>query len=143
MACWTPRSKEAHEALSALRKIQAATEVGVSYVEYRRLLIDAQAAVNTADVVLEDGSIKTELRLTMDSYIDAGTVWQQKSNDEYYYLSSETEPGKSLMRKYTLATVPMEHGRGANADKALHAIWFHANLRLEKLKDLLQPPAQN
>lgn len=137
-ACGNSQPRQAYDALSALRKLQAATEVGVSYAQYHSLLIEAQTQVNNAETALSDGPLKTDLRLAMDSYIDAGTVWQEKMKDpNYFYLRSDTEPGKSLMKKYTLATVKMENGLGANADKALHAIWFHANLRLEKLKDLL------
>lgn len=136
-ACANHRRKEAYDALASLRKIQAATEVGVAYPQYHSLLIDAQAQVNNAEAALPDGSVKTELRLTVDSYIDAGTVWQEKLRDDNYYLTSNVEPGKTLIKKYPLATFKMQNHIGANPDKALHAIWFHANLRLAKLAELL------
>ena len=140
VGCARHRPQQAYDALASLRRIQAATQVGVLYPQYNELLIDAQARLNNAENILPDGPVNTELRLTMDSYIDAGIVWQERlRNGDEYYLTSDLEPGKSLMKKYTLVTFKMQNRMAANPDKALQAIWSHAKTRLEKLKELLPP----
>jgi hypothetical protein len=49
----------ADEAIKALRKIDAATQVGVNLTTYNELLIEAK--VNEADRTLPDGDLKTDL----------------------------------------------------------------------------------
>lgn len=135
-ACTKPLPHEAHDALASLRKIQASTEVGVNYQQYSSLLIDAQDKVNNATRVLGDGPVRTEITLTMESYKDARDVWQEKLEGETQ-LTSVTDPGKILIPKYSLKTTSEYHYQVCDADKALHAIWFDANLRLEKLSKLI------
>jgi hypothetical protein len=127
---------EAREALASLRKIQAATEVGVNYQQYSSLLIEAQNNVNNARRVLADDTITTEITLTMDSYKDARDVWQEKITGESQ-LTSVTEPGKTLIPKYSLNTRHEYHYQVCDTEKALHAIWFQANRRLETLSKLI------
>jgi hypothetical protein len=65
----------ANDAFKALRKIEAATQVGVTYLQYGPLLIDAKALVNQAALALPPGALRDELNTTIDTYADAGTVW--------------------------------------------------------------------
>src|SRR5262249_54764044 len=62
-------------AVKALRKIEAATQVGVNYQQYGQLLIDGKAQVNESSAVISDGKLKQDINWTMDAYADAGTVW--------------------------------------------------------------------
>ena len=74
LSCTKPPSKETTEAVAALQKFQAATQVGVNYQTYGQLLIEAKAKVNDAMKSLPDGELKTEISGAMDSYADADTV---------------------------------------------------------------------
>ena len=65
---------EAYEALASLRKFQAATQVGVSYLQYGQLLIEAKDKTNAASRVLSDGPLESEIQAAMDAYADAGQV---------------------------------------------------------------------
>ncbi|HEV7889070.1 MAG TPA: hypothetical protein VGP08_00455 [Pyrinomonadaceae bacterium] len=62
-------------AMKALQKLNAATEIGVNYQSYQPLLIEAKAQVNDAESVLPDGELKSELSAAMDAYADAGDAW--------------------------------------------------------------------
>jgi hypothetical protein len=127
----------ASEAMTALRKIEAAVQVGVSYQQYGVLLIDAKSKVNDANAVLPDGELKSKLNAAMDAYADAGQVWGIKISGPN--LLPNTEPGASLMRKYNLKT----HTISAAAltyidpDEAMQAAWGAAMGHLLIVQKLL------
>ena len=78
------QEKVVQEAVGALKKVNAATEVGVNYQQYGLLLIDAKTKVNDAVGVSEDESLKTQLKDVMQAYQDAATLWQMKIDKPAY-----------------------------------------------------------
>lgn len=74
------------EAVSALQKLNAATDVGINQVEYGKLLIDAQAKVNQASSKLKDGELKTEIKSAMECYVDAKSLWTEKKTEEALFI---------------------------------------------------------
>ena len=125
------QKEAATEALRALKKIQAATQVGVTFFEYGPLVIEAKAIVNQASSVLPLGDLRTELELAMDAYADARAAW-----DETKYLRSYQEPGRTLIPKYSLKTknasrprYHIEHEFISTSD-AIRAIWAAADAHL-------------
>lgn len=71
-------SAQVKEALTALGKLDAGTQVGINRPEYSRLLLEAQAKMNDATESLPDGELRKELTLAMQSYKDAQTIWDRK-----------------------------------------------------------------
>jgi hypothetical protein len=152
-ACGGLSSKQktaASEALAALKKIQAATQVGVNYQQYGMLVIEAKDKVNTAHAMLPEGQLKTELDAAMDAYTDAAQAWSIKFREFSTYLYAGEEPGKTLIPKYALQT--FEHKRSVlNAsgniiriddqaslpDAALPHIWAAANTHVDRASSLL------
>src|SRR3954470_23947495 len=59
------------DAMKSLRKLAAATQVGVNYQQYGMLVIEAQAQVNDALAVLPEAELKTEMNAAMEGYADA------------------------------------------------------------------------
>ena len=57
------RETAAREAVTALRKIEAAVQVGASYQQYGTLLLEAKSKVNDANAVLLEGELKPGLTL--------------------------------------------------------------------------------
>jgi hypothetical protein len=81
IACSGLSSKQktaANEAVKSLRKIAAATEVGVNYQTYGNMLIETKAVVNDAKEVLPEGELKKEIVAAMDSYQIALEAWKMK-----------------------------------------------------------------
>src|SRR5687767_4805253 len=99
-ACTNSVPPSAHSALESLRKVQAATQVGVNYEHYNALVIEAKSQINSASRALPDGSLKSELNSAIDTYADGVTVWQMQVNREPLEVSRE--PGKSLLTKYSV-----------------------------------------
>ena len=60
------RRREADDAVSALRKLEAASQVKPSLMQYNQLVIEAKARVNEASAVLPDGELKQELNAAVD-----------------------------------------------------------------------------
>ena len=139
ISCSTQKpSKETSEAISALRKIQAATQVGVSYQQYGQLLIEAKAKTNDAIRSLPEGSLKTELTGAMDAYADAATVWAIKIKDRDLYDRPELD--QNLIAKYRIpVSGPKSFGDPptASPDKALQIIWLRADTYLDQISKVV------
>jgi hypothetical protein len=140
VACGGSSSKQdpaVNEAIKALRKIEAATQVGVNFPQYNQLLIEAKAQVNEASAKLTDGELKRELNLAMEAYVDAGQVWNNKIQQRLFLPN--IEPGKTIIPKYSLKTQINFLGQPeANMDAALQTIWAAAKTHLDRVSVLLQ-----
>ncbi len=68
------QEKSVETALTALRKIDASTEVGINKSEYSKKVIDAKVAVANASELLPNGELKQSLQDTLQNYIDADSV---------------------------------------------------------------------
>lgn len=139
----TPQSSAAADAaLKALRKIDGAvTQVGVSFVQYHSLLIEAQAQVNEALRTLPDGELKREMNAAMEAYNDAGQVWNQKINGTLTLWAND-EKSRVLMQKYHLQPSPIRFetgvivGNGIDAEVAQQRIWSEARKHLSRASSL-------
>jgi predicted small secreted protein len=132
-ACNSASHAAAKDALQALRKIEAATQAGVSYMNYQPLVIDAQAKVNEASAKLPDGELKKELSTAMEAYVDAGRAWSKFANDDY--LSRNSELGKSLAAKYPI-DISTENP-AVQRSPVLSTIWEVAKSHVDKASKLL------
>ena len=142
VACGGLSSKQktaADNALKSLKKIEAATQVGVNYQQYGQLVIDAKAQVNEAASVLPDRDLKKELNATMEAYTDASQAWSTKVSS--LSLKPDTEPGATLMRRYNLKTHSFKAGSTElvwlSEDEARQAAWSAAAEHLLTAQKLL------
>lgn len=134
----------AGEAIKALRKLESATSVGVSFAEYGTRLIDAKAAVDEALPRVSDGELKSEIELAMSEYSLASQVWQtvnrEMIEDRYNsgYLDASTELGASLVKKYKLEphVLPASKRSIILRSEILSAIWQSAKGHLDKAAQL-------
>jgi hypothetical protein len=140
VSCAKPPSKETTEAIAALQKLQAATQVGVNYQTYGQLLIDAKAKVNDSVKSLPDGELKTEISGAMDSYADAATVWGRKIEGHSLY-GDNSEPDKTLIAKYSIPVETSKYSGISSADptKAMQIIWLRADIHLKQIDSILRP----
>jgi len=67
----------ANQALKALRKLEAAIEVGLTRASYSDRLIDTKADVQENLRVLPEGELKKEIGMAMDWYVIALNTWTQ------------------------------------------------------------------
>ena len=81
------KSNEAIEgALKSLRKLAAATEVGINFQEYGRRVIDVKTEVEEFLPKMSDSYVKDEIQLAMKDYVDAANYWNDhiKNNMSKY-----------------------------------------------------------
>ncbi len=96
----TKNNEAVEGALKSLRKLAAATEVGVNFQEYGSRLIDVKTEVNELLPKITDGYVKDEIILAMDAYADAETAWNGMTRGNS--LFPDLEPGKTLQKKYSI-----------------------------------------
>ena len=126
------------EALRALRKIQAATDVGINFSEYGELVVEAKAAVNEAIAEMGDSTLSKELQAAMQAYADASTAWNLSMKDSasfrgYSFFVYEGSEGRHLDTKYrfTKSTSGV-----ADKQNALNTIWAVAKAHLDRATQL-------
>lgn len=127
--------------MKALRKVQAATQVGVNYQQYGTLAIDAQAQVNEALAVLPEGELKKEMNAAMEAYADAQDAWGAKIQSGSGELHTKYGPGQRLIPKYSLPTsqgYTTTFGDRADAETAMQTIWTVAHAHVDKASKLLE-----
>lgn len=155
-------NKSAEEAISALKKTDAATDVGINKLDYSRMLIDTLSTVNQASEKLPDSELKQEIKSAMDAFMDAKTLWNIMGEDTTFY-ACEKQPdtskedtimkgflelscnpeGGNLMRKYKIPLHPypkqqtIEDGKGVIEKKeGVAIIWKKAKEHIDRASTL-------
>lgn len=138
----------AEKAIKSLRKVQAASQVGVTLVVYRSLLIDAQADVNEATRTLSpDGKVSGRLKQAMAAYVDAASFWDLVISGETFY--SDVPIGNKMLHEYTGLSedswrVPeskqggKEHIFKVSPKVALQHAWDYAGIHIRIAAELVE-----
>lgn len=131
---------EAGEAIKALQKITTASLIGVDYGQYRQLVIDAQAQTAESLATLPDDELRREITAAISAYVDADEAWREQFRTDPHtgtsgFLREDTEPGQTLIPKYSLKT---ENRIGVESGKSVHLIWAKARAHLDRASSLLQ-----
>lgn len=152
---------EARNAVSVLKKVQAATQVGVNYEQYSQLVIESKTAVNEASSKLSNGELKRELQATMDAYADAGEGWSKCEQSDptiigrinklpLKSIATGDDTGQRLRRKYNIKTLMEDLSDKSLPDsgdgmfsvdsleqrRMLNTIWKEAEKHLKRASDL-------
>lgn len=98
-------AQSAKDALRALSKLQAKTEVGISLRDYRNELGDVKFEVDLFLKSKEAGKnteLANHIKKAMYTYLDALRVWDSEYgiDGEFQFLDIESEFGKELIEKY-------------------------------------------
>lgn len=129
----TKNNESIEGALKSLRKLAAATEVGVNFQEYGSRLIDVKAEVNEFLPKITDGYVKDEIKLAMDAYADAGTAWNGFIQNQQQYggnIYPALESGTALLKKYSII-VTEENKFKFERSYVLSTIWAAAQKHIE------------
>ena len=113
--------------------------------EYNRRVVDTKADIDEKLAVIPEGELKSEIRLAMQAYVDANTIWSTEAATDFMngrVVLMDFEPVRSILAKYN---VPPEYNgqrigssRLADQKKALSIIYQDASIHLEKATDLLR-----
>ena len=130
------------DALKAMRKIEASTQVGVGFQRYGEFLTDVQAAVNETNTLLPEGELKKSLSAARECYVDAHNGWQQSFDRQKTVgdgtLTIYTDIGQYLSRKYNLPweDTILGHPKGISRQNTLNKIWAAASVHLNQAASL-------
>jgi hypothetical protein len=145
----TKQKTAAHDTLKALRKIDAAAQVGTSYQQYKQMIIEAQAAMSEASASLPDGELKNELSKAVEADNDALIAWESANNREMYGgsffsgrvdFNAKSKDGQALHEKYKIEYEQKDRLMAGTypLDVALPAIWKVAKEHLDSASKLLE-----
>lgn len=90
------QEKLSQDAITELRKLAAATDVGISKSNYSTMLIYAKAVAEKAVRELPESPLRKGIADTFDSYQDAHTLWDIMKDDTYY-SACPTQPDTTGM----------------------------------------------
>lgn len=126
----------AENAIKALRKVEAATQVKVSYGQYSQLMIEAQAQDNEALTALPDGELKKEIGLAMEAYKDAQTAWKSSFSQSGYIAKgyASAQGGVDVIQKYS---IPVGNSGLLSPEEALPHIWKVAKDHTDRASSLV------
>ncbi len=71
----SPRNTAADRAIKALRRVEAATDIGTNRAEYNSRLADAKTEFGDSTSNIKDPQISAELSKAMEAYTDAAHLW--------------------------------------------------------------------
>ncbi len=129
---------EVKGSLKKLRKLAAATEVGVNFDQYSALVIEAKAEIEENLDSLPDSALKDELRFALGAFVDAKLIWNEATR--YDFILADSEIGNYVKVKYGLE--PMANSfsgpRFFNRSPLLSELWKLGKLRLDRANRLLQ-----
>lgn len=128
-------------AMKELHKMQAATEVGITFQEYSSRLIDLKASVEEALRQVSDPDLRRELRFAVEAYSDGLDLWNRQLNTRYPLKQSGDmlrEEAKDICEKYGIKEFSTSTGGAeiVNSKKALNFIWTFAKAAIEKADKL-------
>jgi hypothetical protein len=130
---------KAEDAIAALRKVQAATQVGVTYIQYGPLVIDAKAKVNSASEELPEGELRTELIAAMDAYADAWKGWgAMQGSDNIPATNPTIEPIVDKYHLHTRQQSAVSSTRTVLRDEFLNTIWAEGSSHLQAAARLVR-----
>jgi hypothetical protein len=133
----SPQAQDAAKsAIKALRKMDAAAQVGVSYQEYGSRLIDTKAEVDEALSQIPEGKVKREIHLSMEAYTDANMAWSNLIDTGTTMFFTQMPPAPALIRKYSIPAKTSEND-ALDRQTMFTYIWKAARAHIDRAASLL------
>jgi hypothetical protein len=129
----------ASETLRMLRRINSALDVGVSYIQYRQLLVEVKGQVDEALASIPAGELRNEIILAMEAYADAAQAWSERIGSKSDSINSILPPFDKLLAKYRVqdARVSSLGVINTTLKKLLNTIWQAARTNINRASSLL------
>jgi hypothetical protein len=124
-----------NESLQSLKKIQAATSIGIDYRAHGQLLIDAKAKTDEVRRIVPAGALKDELIAAIDSYELAHENWKKADEQE----SMMDNPRRSWTSREQINKFFDEKGKAmSDAIRNRTENWEAASQHVEKASKLAE-----
>jgi hypothetical protein len=134
----TPVSPAGLKAYQALRKLAAAAQIGLPYLQYGNFLVETKPVVEEALRTLPEIALKAELAEALAAYTEAGQAWG--AMQAAGILPIATEPGATLMKKYEIKPSVNAVGQADHIrlDVTLSTIWAIGAKHLDNVAVILK-----
>lgn len=111
----TEQREAIREALTALRTINAATEIGVTYNQYVSQLVQTRGIVEQSISELPQGDVSNELSLSLKALNDVQILWSR-------YIAFQNSPSFRSRRKLIEAVTRLQQTRGENVNEDTYSL---------------------
>lgn len=141
---FTADVKEAREAIKALRGLISAVEIGVSYVEYSRRLIDAKIIIDGALSAIDEGEVKTAVAESLQFFEDAMNYWRGDVQSGVSELILSDKHIRQLIIKYgadvglAVSSIPQSENKRVAVNKLVSAVMTAAARKTVEAELLLK-----
>ena len=127
------------DAVKALRKLDGATQVGVTFPQYGPLLIEAKSSVDEALADLPEGELKREILAAMEDYVIAGQAWSESlRSPEATGVPTGSALASMLNERYSLG-LKLKRGSYLDRNMILEIIWKSASTHVDHAAALIHP----
>jgi hypothetical protein len=121
-----PDKQAAEDAIKALRRLASAAEVGVTYVEYGRIVIEAKAEVDGALAKIQDRDLKSYISRAIHEYAYASQAWNYFIQNRGG-IPTKSDLGRQLITKYSIP-IKISIFTSLTRDSTLPHIWRKARI---------------
>jgi hypothetical protein len=135
------------EAIKALRRLDSAVSVGLTYREYGTRLVDTKVAVDEQLEKVAEGELKMEIMRAMSDYKKASQLWELKVTESKGFINGgfierSSSDLKALVQDYPeVSSIAREESVPGvfliNIDEMLNVIWRSARKHIDKATGLL------
>ncbi|MDX6557756.1 MAG: hypothetical protein QOF72_805 [Blastocatellia bacterium] len=123
------------DAVGCFHKLRNGVGLGVSVIEYRRLLLDAKTAFDDAVAVLPRGAQRNDLEEALTDYTIAADVWRAGVESRYGTIATKSSLIYSVDKRYDLGLARIKQS-SIPYEPLLHMIWEFADQRIKHATSL-------
>jgi len=136
-----PPRPEVAKAIEALKLVRTASKFSENYDDYRNRVIDAKAAVEGAQEVLEDRfpdlKLKLQLTETIHDYMYGKSAWHLMQTDGWMDIDKDEIFAGPMLKSFP--SIPIHESRGKRVvyrSQVLEIMWKSASDNLDKAAQL-------
>lgn len=122
------------DTLKEIKKLNTATKIGISKVEYSRRVLDVASNIQPNLEEIKNISIQNQLKVALQAYVDANDFWEQMYNLEY--ISSFFERYAKQVGKYGVTSSDYDDYNGTfrrlGMSQILTPVWAFAATAIEQ-----------
>jgi len=129
------QSESARNALRILKRLDAATEIGINRQDYGNRLIDAKVDFDEHLGNVPQSIFRDELSIAFQAYLDAAQAWNQMGT--YDFLLVNTPLGHSLVQRWQLKVDNTGNIPSLPKETLLNQLWLIGKTHARSANEIL------
>lgn len=96
------------EVINSIQKLVSATEVGINFIEFGKILVQVKGEVDTARDQIINSDKRNKIDRCLECYIDALEVWRKKINGTSFFQNNYSGDWE-YVKKHSFEALAMDH----------------------------------